>query len=655
VAIRRAFAPWLPGSYLATSIEVSVLKIFSLRRPGSWAKSCLGLMILSVGSLAFCAGPGWYNNFEQAVQAARQQGRPIFVDFSTSWCSVCKQMDRTTLADPAVVSRLDNFIKVKVDGDAFPQLCQAYGVEAYPTFVHLDPQGRVLEKRVGGMRVQEMAGALDNTLRSVSTSMAIAQANRQAESQKTPAAAQASAGTGRPEIASADLAISSAQSATGNTRNVTREMGDRPAGAAGAENSLYNMTNNPMQGSAVYAAEPASAGRRSRFGSNPTTEGGLKQLAEATALPRDETSAPTGESPAAASDTAVATSEVVAKTKDDAKAAKPSEEKAPEVASKTKKTEPTATAPQQAGKPSPVIESRLAGLPTESLPRPLLNRSASGTTQNLAAPAPSSGAVKAVSVANETIPPLKAQRNDNGEISQSVSKQPVEIASAAPKNSRVSDQPVKTSTDAGASDEKTSTRAGAGDGDKTASAEDGDTGEKSSAGATRSDITRWMKDADTKLVEAHKANSPQRKREARAMYNKVVEKDPENKFGKSDMAYVKMVSLIVDRDSDLLRRQAYTKIKEFETRFPKSEHKDYYTLIRAMLATDLGDTNEAHKLLSDYSDKFPDSKYGEMAAETLKALPPVKKDSAKGKASASSSKGKSSKASSSSKTHSRNS
>src|SRR5690606_10300751 len=103
-----------------------------------------------------------------------------------------------------------------------------------------------------------------------------------------------------------------------------------------------------------------------------------------------------------------------------------------------------------------------------------------------------------------------------------------------------------------------------------------DSAEKTEAGASRSDIDRWMKDADSKLVS-------DRKKEARAMYAKVVENDPKNQFGKSDMAYVKMVSLIVDRDSDLLRREAYSKIKQFETRYPDSDHKDYYTLIRAIL------------------------------------------------------------------------
>jgi hypothetical protein len=540
-----------------------------------------------------------------------------------------------------VVSRLDNFVKVKVDGDAFPQLCQAYGVEAYPTFVHLDAQGRMLDKRVGGMRVQEMAGALDNTLRSVSTSMAVAQAARQAETQRKAGAEAAADAPKRAEIASADLKISGEEEPAGRARTVSREAADQPSSGGSSENgSLYNMGNNQLQGSAVYAAEPANAGRRSRFGSDTATGGGLKELAEATARPGDAAAAETGSKPA----NPLSEEKVTAAASAGEETAKPSPEststKLPAVASSMKDAAPAPAVPAQPASPSPVIETRLSGISTESLPRPLLSRSASGATQAMA-PAPATSSNKAVATAAEPAA-IKTQRNDNGVASPALPTKSVEIASATQPKSRVSDSAEKESARESESTKNVkSSRSGGGD--KAARETASENVEKTSEGATRADIERWMKDADTKLVEAHKENSPQRKREARAMYNKVVEKDPDNKFGKSDMAYVKMVSLIVDRDSDLLRRQAYTKIKEFEARFPKSDHKDYYTLIRAVLATDLGETNEAHKLLGNYAERFPDSKYVKMAHDTWKALPPVKKESSKDKASASSKSSKSSK------------
>lgn len=617
------------------------LKICSVRWLAPRHRLVLGLLSLMLCSLACASGAGWYNNFEQAVQAARQQGRPIFVDFSTSWCSVCKQMDRTTLADPTVLARLDNFVKVKVDGDAFPQLCQAYGVEAYPTFVHLDPNGRVLDKRVGGMRVQEMAGALDSTLRTVSTSMAIAQAQR-AEAQRK--AAESKQESQKAQIASADLSISKKQEVEEKTQAVSREPRSESAraprnGGGGSQPVLYNMSDSQLQGTNVYANEPTeSSSRRSRFGS--ASNDGLRELAEATAKPSD------AESARAASDEK---SDKVAKKSDsDEKKSddKKSDEKKPAVASNKKSESDSSenakddtlravatsandladsareTAAQQAS-PSPVIETRLASLSSESLPRPLLSRTAPGATQSMApATTAQTGGDKASikMVSNDALSSVrKGQRDDTGAAVPALPIKKIEIASAKSDEKRASDRIAKSSEK---SDSKSEENA-----------------EKTSEGATKNDISRWMKDADTKLVDAHKSGNVQRKREARAMYNKVVEKDPENKFGRSDMAFIKMVSLIVDRDSDLLRRQAYTRIKEFEDRFPKSDHKDYYTLIRAILAADLGESSEVRELLADYQERFPESKYTEMAKDTLKSVSGSKKNSSK--SSADNSKGKS--------------
>jgi len=120
------------------------------------------------------------------------------------------------------------------------------------------------------------------------------------------------------------------------------------------------------------------------------------------------------------------------------------------------------------------------------------------------------------------------------------------------------------------------------------------------------DINRWMKDGTAKLRDG-------RKREARAMYEQVYEADPKNVYGQSDLAFLRATSLIVDKDDDALRRKAYDRIKEFPTKFPDSKHKDNYTIIRATLAIDLGEKEEAAKLLFDFPDRFKDSRYADTA------------------------------------------
>lgn len=655
------------------------LKILRARRLAFLTTASVGFLSLSFSQLASAAGADWFTNYEQAVQAAQQQGRPIFVDFSTSWCSVCKQMDRTTLSDPVVIGRLDNFVKVKVDGDARPDLVNAFAVEAYPTFIHLDANGRVVEKREGFMRVQEMSGTLDRTWQAVSSSMALAQANNQQNSPpgEQPAGRIAEApGGASSNIASADLNLLAPPDQEKNRERENVEVSSSNNSAAAG--SLYNMSDPRLQGARnVYAMEQAgSSERRSRFGGGTSINSKLRQLAEATAQPgaieadagkvsSQETVAETTKQPAIASasdsedteaKTAVAKEVTAGKEAEAEKAAKDAaEEKARDIAAaatRKKSDQEALRTPAiqlvSAAAP-PVIQSRLAGLSEAELPKPLLSRRASGVTQTMkpAAAVSSPGADKDPLATIRRIqgddgspkPPVSAKTQDitadsSGKEAGNVAGGTVDKASAAAADKTAdADKSEKKETASAVAPRQSSSTSSSSKAKSTG--KKADETAKTSKGASRSDIERWIKDADGKLVNG-------RKKEARAMYSKVVENDPENKFGKSDMAYVKMCSLIVDRDSDLLRREAYSKIREFEARFPKSEHKDYYTLIRAILAADLGETNEAHKLLGNFPDRFPDSKYSKIAHQTWKDLPPVKKESSKKATTSASSKTKNS-------------
>lgn len=136
------------------------------------------------------------------------------------------------------------------------------------------------------------------------------------------------------------------------------------------------------------------------------------------------------------------------------------------------------------------------------------------------------------------------------------------------------------------------------------------------------EIKRWMTEADAHLKAG-------RKKEARAMYGKVVREDKENRHGESDRAYIQMVMLSVDSDDDGLRRVAYSEIKRFKALFPESDREDHYTVMRAILATDLGFTDEAHSLLDTFPTRFPNSQFKALAHRTWKSLPPVKSSTAR--------------------------
>lgn len=87
--------------------------------------------------------------FEAGMALARQRGKPVFIDFSTSWCGWCRRLDRDVFTDPAVISVSRQFVCIKVAADGRRDLVRRYGVRGYPTAVMLDASGREVHRIVG--------------------------------------------------------------------------------------------------------------------------------------------------------------------------------------------------------------------------------------------------------------------------------------------------------------------------------------------------------------------------------------------------------------------------------------------------------------------------------------------------------------------------
>ncbi|MFK7959858.1 MAG: thioredoxin family protein [Phycisphaerales bacterium] len=92
------------------------------------------------------------------AQVERGEGRGrVFVDFETTWCGPCKQMDQWVYPAAAVVQAAEGLQVVKLDGDEQRELVKRYAVRGYPTMLMLDADGAVLDRLVGYRSVAEMA------------------------------------------------------------------------------------------------------------------------------------------------------------------------------------------------------------------------------------------------------------------------------------------------------------------------------------------------------------------------------------------------------------------------------------------------------------------------------------------------------------------
>jgi len=57
----------------------------------------------------------WREDYHTARTHARQQKRPLLVDFGASWCAACSELDRLTFSDPKVVREARRFVAVRID------------------------------------------------------------------------------------------------------------------------------------------------------------------------------------------------------------------------------------------------------------------------------------------------------------------------------------------------------------------------------------------------------------------------------------------------------------------------------------------------------------------------------------------------------------
>jgi thiol:disulfide interchange protein DsbD len=80
--------------------------------------------------------------FDAALAEARAVNRPILVDFTADWCTVCKEIDRSVMRAPAIRARLDTITIIRADltvyGSEGQALMDRFGVVGPPTLLFID-------------------------------------------------------------------------------------------------------------------------------------------------------------------------------------------------------------------------------------------------------------------------------------------------------------------------------------------------------------------------------------------------------------------------------------------------------------------------------------------------------------------------------------
>jgi len=120
----------------------------------------LAALLLVAAPLFSQGATKWEHDYQSALKRAKAENKVIFMDLWTEWCGPCQHLQKNvfpTAEGQAALAKVVPFSSLVQKRDGTPvaegtRLADQFKLNAFPTLVILDANGKELRRQVGAFR-----------------------------------------------------------------------------------------------------------------------------------------------------------------------------------------------------------------------------------------------------------------------------------------------------------------------------------------------------------------------------------------------------------------------------------------------------------------------------------------------------------------------